>query len=169
MCWTYVWNSWLCCTYQLHRVNQWTSAGSWGDRWWDAKDRKHWCCVMCMFIYTHKKTLCCILLCCTLIYTHTQILCYIPLCWSPLRRCSREQTFNAPPGDNRHVLIGRVLFLMILNLFERVTVSLQHAIMLHRYCFCLFGPDFACSPFFDGCSWCEQIFKIPSRMQFELE
>ena len=75
MCWTYVWNSWLCCTYQLHRVNQWTSAGSWGDRWWDAKDRKHWCCVMCMFIYTHKKTLCCILLCCTLIYTHTTSRC----------------------------------------------------------------------------------------------
>ena len=147
MYWTRVWNSWLCCTYQVYRVNQWTSAGSWGERRWKAKDRKHSCCVMCMLIYTHKKILCYILLCCTLIYTHTQILCYIPLCWPPLRRCSCEQTFNAPPGDARHVLIGRVLLLMILNQFERVTVSLQHAIILHRYYFCLSRPDFACLPF----------------------
>ena len=25
MYWSRVWNSWMCCTYQMHRVDQWTS------------------------------------------------------------------------------------------------------------------------------------------------
>jgi len=41
----------------------------WGERRWDETDRKK--VGICIFIYTHTKTLCCILMCCTLIYTHT--------------------------------------------------------------------------------------------------
>ena len=52
--------------------------------------------------------------------------------------------------DARFILIGRALFLMMLNPFERVTVSLQHASMLYRYSFCPSRPVFACSPFFDA-------------------
>jgi len=54
----------------------------------------------------------------------------------------------------------------MLNPFERVTVSLQHASMLYRYSFCPSRPVFACSPFFDA--WCEHIHKRPSRMKFEM-
>ena len=46
-----------------------------------------------------------------------------------------EETCNVPPVDARCVLIRRALFMMMLNPFERVTVFLQHASMLHRYSF----------------------------------
>jgi len=69
--------------------------------------------------------------------------CVVP----PLRRWSCEQTCNAPPVDARCVLIGRALLVMILNPFERVTVSLQHASMLHRcsfWCLRLFALFWCC-------------------------
>ena len=52
--------------------------------------------------------------------------------------------------DAIFMLIGRDLLLLMLNPFERVTVSLQHASMLYRYSFCPSRPVFACSPFFDA-------------------
>jgi len=62
-------------------------------------------------------------------YIHPHIFfVFILLCRPPQRRRSCEETYNAPPVDARHALIGQALLLMILNPFERVTVSLQHAI-----------------------------------------
>jgi len=68
---------------------------------------------------------------------------FILLCRPPRRSISCEETYNSPPVDATHALIGQALLLMILNPFERVTVSLQHAIMLYRCYFCLSRPDFA--------------------------
>ena len=55
------------------------------------------------------------------------------------------------PMDAKRALIGRALVLMTLNPFERVAVSLKLVSMLLRRSFS-----------------CEQIFKRPLRMEFEL-
>jgi len=58
------------------------SVDLWSEWRWDAADRKNVCYVICIFIYTHTKTLCCILMCCTLIYTHT-FFCVHPVVLTP--------------------------------------------------------------------------------------
>jgi len=92
MYWTRVWNSWLCCTYQVNKVNQWTSAGFEASD--DGMKQIAKKVGICLFIYTHRKTLCCILMCCTLIYTHTFFLC---------SSCSVDPHGDATPV-NRHTM-----------------------------------------------------------------
>jgi len=52
------------------------------QRRWDETDRENVCYVICIFIYTHRKTLACILMCCTIIYTHT-FFCVHPVVLTP--------------------------------------------------------------------------------------
>jgi len=63
-----------------------------GERQWDETGRKK--VGICLFIYTHTKNLCCILMCCTLIYTHTFFLC---------SSCCVEPHGAAAPV-NRHIM-----------------------------------------------------------------
>jgi len=129
MYWTRVWNSWLCCTYHVHSVNQWTSAGlRRATMGWNRSQKSRY---MFIHIHPHKNSVLHPDVLCPHIHPHIFFV-FILLCRPPRRRSSCEQTHNAPPVDARHALIGQALLLMLLNPFERVTVSLQHAIMLHR-------------------------------------
>jgi len=65
------------------------------------------------------------------------------------------------PIDATRALIGRALFLMTLNPFERVVVSLKLVNMLLHYSSPPTSLVFAVFS-------CEQILKRPLRMEFEL-
>jgi len=125
------WSSyrWGRCAYQVYRVDQWTPTGS--VKWWWG-DRSQTMILCNVYIKTNLTFK--LLLNDALEFSQKLrwSCCVVP----PLRRFSCELTCNAPPVDAWCVLIGRPLLLMILNPFERVTVSLQHASMLHRYYFC---------------------------------
>ena len=78
-----------------------------------------------------------------------------PDCCAPVNRHIKS------PIDVTRALIGRALVLMTLNPFERVAVSLKLVSMLLHYSSPSASLVFAVFS-------CEQILKIPSRIEFEL-
>jgi len=182
MYWTRVWNSWLCCTYQVHRVDPQTAPLQGLHR----EERTY---IHGMYKTTdypiakqpsqqnphasasHQNT--------QISYGPkgtTQRLCTYEILGSHMYTISVSfpvkprpdggvpvNTHSKSPIDATCALIGRVLVLMTLNPFERVAVSLKLVSML----LLLHYSSPPASLVFAVFS-CEQILKRPSRIEFVL-
>jgi len=141
MYWTRVWNSWLCCTYQVHRVDPQTAPLQGLHR--EDLHPQH--------VEDHRLS------------HHTAVITvkssYI---WIPSKYSGPIWNHRKSPIDTTRALIGRTLVLMTLNPFERVAVSLKLDSMLLHYSSPPASLVFAVFS-------CEQILKRPLRMEFELQ
>ena len=162
MHWTRVWNSWLCCTYQVHRVDPQTAPlqGLHREDFHPRHVEDH--------RLSHRKKA---------ITSQSSCICI------PSKYSGRIWTQSKSPMDVTRALIERALVLMTLNPFERVAVSLKIvSMLLHSSsppASLVFDVFFMRTNFqktFENAIWVvrdiwfftTQIFKRPLRMQFEL-
>ena len=163
MYWTRAWNSWLCCTYQVHRVYQQTAPLQ-GLHREDFHPRHNRACRGPQIIPSqgsHHRKIVKYLYLIKILRSHMDPISVSfpvknrPDGVAPVNRHSKL------PIDTTRALIGWALVLMTLNPFERVVVSLKLVSMILHYSSPPASLVFAVFS-------CEQILKRPSRMELEL-